>query len=73
MQYVDDLYRLHYCGTMRTTIVLVLFPDPDPHAGKGSLGFADSTVQDPGLPIRFKACDFSCDIGQRNRDIDRNH
>ena len=34
------------------------------------LGLADSTVQDPGLPIIFKACDFQCDIGQHNRDID---
>ena len=62
-----------------TGISVVLFPDPDPHTGKGSahfepfLGFADSTVQDPGLPIRFEACDISCDIDQRNRDIDCNH
>ena len=27
------------------------------------LGFADSTVQDPELPIRFEVCDFSGDIG----------
>ena len=31
-----------------------------------SLVFADSTIQDPELPIRFEPCDFSCDIGQRN-------
>ena len=61
---------------VRTYHGIVSFPDPDPHAGKGGkgvahfepfLGFADSTVQDPELPIR---CDLSCDIGQRDRDID---
>ena len=44
-------------------------PRPHPLQGKGSstlqainfLVFADSTVQDPGLPIRLQACDFSCD------------
>ena len=25
------------------------------------LVFADSTVQDPGLPIRLQECDLSCD------------
>ena len=34
------------------------------------LGFADSTVQDSELPIRFEAYDFSCDIGQRNILVD---
>ena len=48
---------------------IVSFPDPTLEEGKGSgmlrafLGFADSTVQEPELPIRFEACDFSCDIG----------
>ena len=45
---------------------------PSPCAGKDLahfepfLGFADLTLQDPELPIRFEACDFSCDIGQCN-------
>ena len=48
---------------------IVSFPDPTLKEGKGSgtfqaiLGFADSTVQDPELPIRFEACDLSCNIG----------
>ena len=46
---------------------VVLCPDPTLCKEKGLahfepfLVFADSTVQDPGLPIRLQACDFSCD------------
>ena len=48
-------------------LYLVSFPDPPPSGEKGLahfehfLVFADSTVQDPGLPIRLQACDFSRD------------
>ena len=47
----------------REAISLVPRPHP-PKEGKGLahfepfLVFADSTVQDPGLPIRLQACDF---------------
>ena len=46
---------------------IVSCPDPTLCKEKGLahfkpfLVFADSTVQDPGLPIRLQACDFSCD------------
>ena len=52
-------------GGGRQGIVGSLVPRPHPQKeGKGLahfepfLVFADSTVQDPGLPIRLQACDF---------------
>ena len=49
-----------------SSVQLVSFPDPKGEKGLAHfepfLVFADSTVQDPGLPIRLQACDFSCDI-----------
>ena len=52
-----------YLNTSQTVLSLVPRPHPQKE-GKGLahfepfLVFADSTVQDPGLPIRLQACDF---------------
>ena len=49
----DDVQPHAHCATC-----IVSFPDPVPKKGKGLahfepfLVFADSTVQDPGLPVK---------------------
>ena len=50
-----------------SNFVIVSFTDPTLKEGKGSGTLRAipwvSAVQDPELPIRFGARDFSCDIG----------
>ena len=68
---VSTLYVLKVVERFGKPAMCSLVPRPHPRKKEEGLAhfepflvFADSTVQDPGLPIRLQACDFSCDIDQ---------